>query len=74
MPLKPLPVKVPIEIDKRLSDLARKTHRTKAFYIREALINYLEEMEDTYLALQILEKPGRIYTMEEVEKELGLGD
>lgn len=72
MALKALPVKIPEEIYNRLSILASKTHRTKTFYVREALLSYLEDLEDTYLALQRLEEPGRNYSMVEVAKEIGL--
>lgn len=71
MTLKALPIKVPIEIYNRLEILAHKTHRTKTFYVREAINNYLEDLEDTYLALQRLESPAKIYSMIEVVKELG---
>lgn len=33
---------------------------------------HLEDLEDYYLAAKALEKRGRIYTSEEVERELGL--
>ncbi len=72
MAYKALPVKVPVELDQRLTMLARKTHRSKSFYIREALMNYLEEVEDTYLALQALEEKGRNYSIAEVAREIGL--
>ena len=36
------------------------------------LEQHLEDMEDYYLALEVLEKPGRIYTAEEAKGELGL--
>jgi RHH-type rel operon transcriptional repressor/antitoxin RelB len=70
--LKALPVKVPEEIYNRLANLAKKTHRTKTFYVREALVNYLEDLEDTYLALHRLEEPGKNFSMAEVAKEIGL--
>jgi RHH-type rel operon transcriptional repressor/antitoxin RelB len=62
------------ELDKRLTDLAKKTHRSKSYYAREALENYIEDLEDYYLAKAILDNPGKIYTMEEVEKLCGLDD
>lgn len=74
MTLKALPVKVPEEIYNRLNNLAHMTHRTKTFYVREALNNYLEDLEDTYLALQRLEKPGKIYSNAEAAKKLGLNE
>jgi RHH-type rel operon transcriptional repressor/antitoxin RelB len=70
MSLKALPVKIPEEIYDRLAALASKTHRTKTFYVREALMSYLEDLEDTYLAIERLKKPGKIYSMTEVAKEL----
>lgn len=72
MSLKALPVKVPEEIYDRLSVLAQKTHRTKTYYVREALLNYLEDLEDTYLALERLDKPGKILTSAQMAKEIGL--
>lgn len=62
------------ELEKRLETLVKKTHRSKSFYAREALSHYIEELEDYYLSEAILETPGKIYTLEEVEKLCGLGD
>lgn len=72
MSLKALPVKVPEEIYNRLANLANKTHRTKTFYVREALLNYLEDLEDTYLAVERLKEPGKNITMEEVIRDMNL--
>ena len=72
MALKALPVKIPEEMYNRLSALAHKTHRTKTFYVREAIMSYLEDLEDTYLAIQRLEQPSKTYSMTEVARELGL--
>ena len=67
-------LRLPPELDKRLTELAKKTHRSKSFYAREALESYIEDLEDYYLAKAILENPGKIYTLEEVEKMCGLDD
>jgi RHH-type transcriptional regulator, rel operon repressor / antitoxin RelB len=67
-------IRLPPEIEERLDNLAKATGRTKTYYVREAILQYLEDMEDTYLALQRLEKKGKRYTMEEVKAELGLVD
>lgn len=72
MSLKALPIKVPEEIYNRLANLASKTHRTKTFYVREAILNYLEDLEDTYFALERLKNPGKRYSMEEVVNDLKL--
>ena len=60
------------DIEKRLSHLAKMTGRTKSFYIREAVLEKLEDLEDIYIAQRRIENPGRIWTMEEVEKEVDL--
>jgi len=73
-----LAVRLPEEIEHRLVDLAKKTGRTKSFYAREAILEYLDDLEDIYLAEKRLEDlragRSRTYTLEEVEKELGLED
>jgi RHH-type rel operon transcriptional repressor/antitoxin RelB len=57
-----LAIRLPPSIEKRLERLARRTGRTKTFYVREALLEHLEDMEDLYLAEGALE---RIRTGEE---------
>lgn len=67
-----LPIRLTEDINDRLDYLAKETGRTKTYYVRQAITTYLEDLEDTYLALQRLEKPGKYLTTEEVEKRLGL--
>lgn len=67
-----LAIRVPEDIKNRLQALADKTGRTKTYYARQAILEYLEDMEDTYLALEILEKDEPVWTQEEVRRELGL--
>lgn len=62
------------ELEKRLTALAEETHRSKSYYVREALERYIEDFEDAYLGLKIAENPGQIYTSEEVRKRCGLKD
>jgi RHH-type rel operon transcriptional repressor/antitoxin RelB len=64
-----LAVRLPEEIEKRLEMLAKKTGRTKTYYVREAVINQLEDLEDIYLSLERLEKPSKRWSQEEIEKE-----
>lgn len=47
-----LSIQLPEDIEKRLAALAKKTGRTKAFHAREAILYYLEDMEDYYLAAE----------------------
>lgn len=67
-------LRLPPQLDKRLTALAKKTHRSKSFYAREALEHYIEDLEDYYLAMTVMENSDKIYTMEEVEKMCGLED
>ena len=68
-----LAVRLPIEVEKRLDVLAKKTGRTKTYYVREAVIDHLENLEDIYLSLERLEKPGKRWSLEDLEKEIDLG-
>ncbi len=73
-----LALRLPPEIEKRLDALAKKTGRTKSFYAREAILRHLDDLEDLYLAEKVLERirteKERTYTIDEVERELGLED
>jgi RHH-type rel operon transcriptional repressor/antitoxin RelB len=53
------------EIENRLEHLVRVTGRSKADY-HQAILQYIEDLEDTYLALERLHNPGRRWTMEEI--------
>ena len=65
-------VRLDPSIEKRLNRLAQKTGRTKSFYLRKALQEHLDDMEDYYLGMLALENTKRIYTKEEAKRELGL--
>lgn len=49
-----LAIRLPAEVENRLDALAKATGRTKTFYAREAILEYLEDLEDLYLAEQRL--------------------
>jgi RHH-type rel operon transcriptional repressor/antitoxin RelB len=51
-----LAIRLPEAIEKRLDKLARRTGRTKTFYVREALLEHLDDLEDLYLAEASLER------------------
>jgi RHH-type transcriptional regulator, rel operon repressor / antitoxin RelB len=73
-----LALRLPIEIEMRLDALAKSTGRTKTFYAREAILEYLDDLEDAYLAQSRLEdiRAGRSSTvsLDEVERRLGLAN
>lgn len=62
------------ELEQRLAHLSAVTGRTKTYYIRQALTEKLEDLEDIYLAEAAYETTSRWWTPEEVETELGLDD
>jgi RHH-type rel operon transcriptional repressor/antitoxin RelB len=51
-----LAIRLPESIEKRLEQLARRTGRTKTFYVREAILEHLDDLEDMYLAEGVLER------------------
>jgi len=64
---------LPPEIMSRLEELSKATKRSKAYYVKEALLAYLEDLEDGYLALQRLnDKNAKYLSHEEAKKYLGL--
>lgn len=67
-----LAIRLDPEIETRLDRLAKLTGRTKTFYAREAILEHLEDLEDTYLATQRLSRPARTFSPEEVKRELDL--
>jgi RHH-type rel operon transcriptional repressor/antitoxin RelB len=62
----------------RLNQLALKTGRTKAFYLREIIEGGISEMEEYYLAAETLARvrsgQERVYSAASVRKDLGLDD
>ena len=69
-----LAIRLSSEIEKRLELLAKRTGRTKTFYAREAILEHLDDLEDTYLAEKRLAKPARTFSAEEAKRDLGLED
>ena len=73
-----LAIRLPEEIEARLENLAKATGRTKTFYAREAILEYLEDMEDLYIAKQRMadSQAGRSKTipLKELMKRYGMED
>jgi RHH-type rel operon transcriptional repressor/antitoxin RelB len=67
-----LAIRLDAETERRLALLAKKTGRTKTFYAREAILDHLQDLEDTYLATERLQSPAKTYSAREVKRELGL--
>jgi RHH-type rel operon transcriptional repressor/antitoxin RelB len=71
-------IRLPEEVERRLDALAERTGRTKAFYIREMILSHIDEMEDYYLAAEVVERlrkgQERTFTTQEIRQDLGLDD
>jgi RHH-type rel operon transcriptional repressor/antitoxin RelB len=69
-------IRLPDETYARLQTLAARTGRTATFYIREAVEEHLQDLEDIYLAEQALiahQKSGmRALSLDEVSTEFDL--
>ncbi|MGN0879395.1 MAG: TraY domain-containing protein [Oligosphaeraceae bacterium] len=62
-------VRLPRDIEVRLDHLAKLTGRTKSFYVREAILDHLEDLEDVYLAEERLKTPGATVSLEKLIEE-----
>ena len=69
---KMLSVRLPKDIEKRLDYLAVKTGRTKTYYVREAILTSLDDLEDIYIALARIEKPAKKWSLDDLEKNSDL--
>lgn len=73
-----LAVRLPTEIENRLAALAKATGRTKSFYVREAVLEHMDELEGVYLVENRYAaiRAGRTKTvsMKKIMKRYGLED
>jgi RHH-type rel operon transcriptional repressor/antitoxin RelB len=69
-----LAIRLSSEIENRLASLAEKTGRTKTYYARKAILDLIEDMEDTYLALERLETRQKTWKQEDLEANLDVGN
>jgi RHH-type rel operon transcriptional repressor/antitoxin RelB len=67
-----LTISLPRELDQRLKALAHKSGETRANLARKAVLSYIEELEDFYLADSRAKKNEPTIPLSEVERELGL--
>jgi RHH-type rel operon transcriptional repressor/antitoxin RelB len=66
-------------LENRLKTVAQKTHRTKTYYVEEALKAYLDAYERDLLVIADYEEQVRngtlvTYSLDEIKKKLGLSD
>jgi RHH-type rel operon transcriptional repressor/antitoxin RelB len=60
----------------RLEDLSKQTGRSKTFYVKEAIAEKLDDIEDMYMAKKALSRikagKSKIVSLEEVKVKNGL--
>ena len=69
-----LAIRLPDTIEERLNILASETGRTKTALAREAIVEYIDDLEDYYLAEARARLNRKSIPLAEVERKLGLGD
>jgi RHH-type rel operon transcriptional repressor/antitoxin RelB len=67
-----LTVRLPAALEKRLERLARRTGRTKSFYVKRALVQFLDVEQDYVIALARLEQDRPSIPLREVRRRLQL--
>ena len=71
-------IRLASDADQRLDVLASRTGRPKAFYLRELVERGLEDLEDYYLAAEVLERVRQgaetVHSSAEVRAVLELDD
>ena len=66
-----LALRLPKEIEERLAALAKATGRTKSYYARAAILEFMEDIEDAQAAVESLkEDDGMRIPLSEIIREL----
>lgn len=69
-------LRLPDQLGERLAHLAERTGRSKTYYMLEAIQEHIDNLEDIYLAEEVLQRvrrgEERIYSAEEVEAMLNV--
>ena len=67
-----LGVRLEPELEEKLDSLAKETGRSKSYYAREAIRQYLEDREDYLKGIAALERRERTISLDELQRRLGL--
>ena len=74
----PVSIRLDEELDARLERIARLTGRSKSFYLRQALVEQIEDLEDLFLSRAIVNRVAdgreRLIPLDVLERELGVDD
>lgn len=52
----PMSLRLPAEVEDRLTALAALTGRSKTFYAVQAIVEHIDDLEDAHLSSQVLER------------------
>jgi len=67
--MRSMTVRLEDDLDERLGNLARQTGRTKSYYTKLALQEFLDEQEDYVLGIAALERREPTISLDALEKE-----
>lgn len=74
----PFSVRLDGQLDARLERLARLTGRSKSFYVKQTLMEQIEDLEDWYVARKIAQRVSegreRLIPLEDLERDLAVDD
>ena len=63
-----LAIRLPDDMERRLYRLSQQTGRSKSYYVKKALNEFLEDREDYLLAVARLEKKDDTISFEQVRR------
>lgn len=67
-----LGIRLEPELEKKLDSLAKQTGRSKSYYARHAIRQFIEEREDYLKGIAALERREPTITLADLERRLGL--
>ncbi|MFZ2964508.1 MAG: DUF6290 family protein [Rhodoglobus sp.] len=67
-----LSVRLSVEQESALQQLSEETGRSKSYYVKQALDEFLEDRADYLVALAAIERAERRYNSVDVRRKLGL--
>ncbi len=66
-----LALRLPKDIEERLEALAKRTGRSKSYYARQAIIEYIDDLEDVFLVEQAMaDDRGERFTLSDIKADL----
>ena len=69
-----LGVRLSKELEQRLDHLSQETGRSKSYYAKQAIQEYLDDREDYLMGIAVLERGEKTISLSELERKLDLED